>query len=124
MSILQSRPVLPHSQTSCPSCRVELEYPTPTAPNVSPQVQCFNCRTIFANQITPQSPPQLKTRSRKIGTQEKPLETKYYDLLGVPIDASPDDIKKAYRRKAIALHPDKNRDDPDADEKVGITIDG
>ncbi len=43
--------------------------------------------------------------------------TDYYELLGVGADASTDDIKRAYRRLARQLHPDVNRDDPQAEER-------
>ena len=41
----------------------------------------------------------------------------YYDVLGVGKTADEKEIKKAYRRVAMKYHPDRNPDDPDADEK-------
>ncbi|KAF2267852.1 TPR-like protein [Lojkania enalia] len=41
----------------------------------------------------------------------------YYKILGVSKDAGEQDIKKAYRKLAIVHHPDKNPDDPEAENR-------
>lgn len=52
-----------------------------------------------------------------MAAQREWFEVDYYDVLGVPSDASQKDITKRYRKLARELHPDKNPGDADAETR-------
>jgi len=55
------------------------------------------------------------------GSDENPrrrvADTAYYDVIGVPSNSSSLDIKRAYYKEALRVHPDKNPGDPEASQR-------
>ena len=58
-----------------------------------------------------------ETHKKSAGSTKDDTRPYYYKVLDVSTDASPDEIKKAYRRLSMLYHPDTSTD-PDAEKKM------
>lgn len=61
------------------------------------------------------SPTYITIHHSQVVAQQKEMKESLYDILGIPRNASADDIKRAYKKLALKHHPDKNKDNPDAE---------
>ena len=59
-----------------------------------------------------------KTRELEGRPSQRMVETSHYAVLRVPVNATPDQIRAAYKRRAIETHPDKTNDDGEAFKAV------
>merc|ERR1719352_2125721 len=72
-------------------------------------------RAATSDSTTSSGPTRINKDGGKYTTEQmqlvqRILRTKdYYDILGIPKNSDEDDVKKAYKKLALKLHPDKNK---------------
>lgn len=109
-------PFDPSSPSSVPAFSSSLPSYTPTNSSSSSSArntstESPSCSTSSPSSFSSPSPsheePKFTTEQQEEAVRVSKLKN-YYDILGIKKEATEDDIKRAYRKLAIKLHPDKN----------------
>ncbi len=92
----------------CPSCSMKVKVPISPP---GPIGKCMHCNAIFKVHLAGTESLYLTKNYRddnsNMQSNHQPVFKEYYDVIGVESNASPDDVKRAYRKRIREYHPDK-----------------
>lgn len=91
-------------------------FPTPCETEEQAKVQDTAENLEAPQPLSPKFPADYQTTDVEPEASSNLTGDAYYDILGIQFDATPDAIKKAYKKRAKELHPDKNAGNDSAQE--------